>query len=79
MEGKNLVELLNSRIDLLVMRYESLKAENSMLREELSGAKNELHEAMIRLENLEDAQASGIDETEVEAIIRKLESAIDNG
>ncbi|MDH5463985.1 MAG: hypothetical protein OEW60_00070 [Thiovulaceae bacterium] len=79
MEGKNLAELLNSRIDLLVMRYESLKAENAMLREELSGAKNELHEAMIKLENLEDAQVGGIDEMEVEEIIRKLESAIDNG
>lgn len=65
---------LHQQIDNLIQAYEYLKSENKMLRDELQVSKERLQESEKKL--LEYSDHSSIKETEISAIIEKLETAL---
>lgn len=73
-ETKNLSVTLNSKIDALLARFEILKSENEMLRDELTRTK----EVLVQKESLLDecANNQGLQENEAQLLIEKLEEAL---
>ena len=69
-----LSETLNQKIDRLIEAHEHLKSENQMLREELQSFKQRLEEQEELL--LTHEGSVDIKESEIEAIINKLETAL---
>ena len=69
-----LSEKLHQKIDRLIEAHEYLKSENKMLRDELQVSKERLQEREKQL--LEHGDDSSIKETELAAIIEKLETAL---
>lgn len=69
-----LSENLHQKIDRLIQAHEYLKSENKMLRDELQVSKERLQERDREL--LEYSNHGSIEETEIAAIIEKLETAL---
>lgn len=74
MDEKKLSQLLSEKIEALVTAYSHLKDENAMLRDELQTTKAVIAQHEMKLADMEDN--AGIKESEIEAIIEKLESAL---
>ena len=74
METKNLSVTLNSKIDALLARFEILKSENEMLRDELSRTKELLTQQEVSLSTYKNNQ--GLQESEAQLLIDKLEEAL---
>jgi regulator of replication initiation timing len=69
-----LSQTLHAKIDRMIEAYEHLKAENQMLRDELQVCKKRQQEQEDALLAKEDS--ADIKETEIAAIIEKLETAL---
>ena len=72
----SLSQVLTEKIDSLLHAYEHLKSENQMLRDELQVSKVRLQEQETKLLDYDDSV--NIKESELEAIITKLEIALGN-
>lgn len=73
-ETKNLSVTLNSKIDALLARFEILKSENEMLRDELSRTKESLTHKAEQLLAFENNK--GLQESEAQSLIEKIEKAL---
>ena len=73
-ETQNLSITLNSKVDALLARFEIIKSENEMLRDELSRTKDELASKNLLLKEQENS--TGLQEQEAQMLIVKLERAL---
>lgn len=70
----DIIEQLNSKIDAMVTRYESMKEENESLRNEIVSAKAQSEAKDSAITRLEEENA--LKDIEIEEIVKKIELAL---
>lgn len=75
-QSRLLAQKLNDKIERLVDRYQLLKSENEMLRDELKATKLTLENTQKNIETLENS--GGLDSEEMNLLLDKLEDALGN-
>ena len=71
---KTTIEQLNEKLDAMVSRYNTMKHENEMLRNEVMTVKAQSEAKDTQIRKLEDENA--LKDIEIEEIVKKIESAL---
>ena len=71
---QKIIEQLNERIDVMVSRYEAMKAENSNLQNEIMTLRAQSEAKDVQIRKLEEENA--LKDIEIEDIVKKIESAL---